>query len=192
LAVGHDAGIVGSLSVQSAPQSAQSVNPSIRQFVNSRRLSSVQSQRLTALRRFAQLLDSAFLVPGTTYRVGLDPVLGLVPGIGDLVSPLFALGILWQARDLGVPRVVQIRMIVNVMIDGLLGAVPLVGDLFDFAWKANRRNLALLEEHAAREQPASLGDWLFAAAATIILLAAAAMPFLIAAWAIAAIRHLLA
>jgi hypothetical protein len=170
-------------------QSVHSVNPAIRQFENSRHLSSLQSQRLDALRRFARLLDSAFVVPGTTYRVGLDPVLGLVPGIGDLVSPLFALGILWQARDLGVPRVVQIRMIVNVMIDGLLGAVPLVGDLFDFAWKANSRDMALLEQHAAREQPASPGDWLFVTASTLVLLAVAAMPFLIAAWAIAAIRQ---
>ena len=170
-------------------QSVQSVSSSIRQSLNGRLLSSGQTQRLAALRRFAQLLDSAFVVPGTTYRVGLDPVLGLVPGIGDLVSPLFALGILWQARDLGVPRVVQIRMIVNVMIDGLLGAVPFVGDLFDFAWKANRRNMALLEQHVAREQPASPVDWLFVAASTLVLLALAAMPFLIAAWAIAAIRQ---
>ena len=179
----RDGGMVGSPSVQS-------VDGSIRQFVHARRLSSVQTQRLDALRRFAQLLDSAFLVPGTTYRVGLDPVLGLIPGLGDLVSPLFALGILWQARDLGVPRVVQIRMIVNVMIDGLLGALPFVGDLFDFAWKANRRNMALLEQHVVREQPASPGDWLFVAASTLVLIAVAAMPFVIAAWAIAAIRQL--
>ena len=71
-----------------------------------------------------------------------------MPGLGDLVSPLFTIGILWQARDLGIPRVVQLRMIFNVAIDSLVGAVPVLGDLFDFAWKSNNMNLALLERHA--------------------------------------------
>ena len=129
-----------------------------------RQLTSRQTQRLEALRKVAQLLDSAFVVPGTSYRVGLDPILGLVPGLGDLVSPLFTIGILWQARELGLPRVVQLRMIFNVAIDSLLGAVPVVGDLFDFAWKANNMNLALLERHAQEERTASAGDWLFVVA----------------------------
>ena len=135
----------------------------------------------------AQLLDSAFVVPGTSYRIGLDPILGLVPGLGDLVSPLFAIGILWQARDLAIPRVVQLRMIVNVAIDALLGAVPLVGDLFDFAWKANTMNLALLERHAQEERTASSGDWLFVVAMVLMLLGIAALPFVIAGWLVAAV-----
>ena len=126
-----------------------------------RQLTSRQTQGLEALRKVAQLLDSAFVVPGTSYRVGLDPILGLVPGLGDLVSPLFTIGILWQARELALPRIVQLRMIFNVGIDSLLGAVPVVGDLFDFAWKANNMNLALLERHAQEERTASAGDWLF-------------------------------
>src|SRR3954470_21466035 len=97
-----------------------------------RELSPGQQRSLDALRRFAQLLDSAFVVPGTSYRVGLDPIVGLIPGIGDLLSPLFAIAVLWQARQLGVPRVVQLRMIGNVAIDALVGAVPVLGDLFDF------------------------------------------------------------
>ena len=117
----------------------------MRQSVNTRSITPGQTQRLFALRRFARLLDSAFVVPGTRYRVGLDPFLGLLPGIGDLVSPLFAIGVLWQAHDLGVPRVVQLRMIFNVAIDSLLGALPFIGDLFDFAFKAQTRNLALLD-----------------------------------------------
>src|SRR5678815_1721368 len=114
-----------------------------------------QQQRLIALRHMARLLDSAFEVPGTTYRVGLDPILGLVPGIGDLVSPLFTIGVLWQAHDLGIPRVVQLRMLGNVAIDAVVGAVPFLGDLFDFAWKSNEMNMVLLEEHAAEERTAS-------------------------------------
>lgn len=146
-----------------------------------------QLQRIAALRKVAELLDSALVVPGTAYRVGLDPILGLIPGLGDLVSPLFTIAVLWQARDLRVPRVVQLRMIVNVAIDATAGAVPLVGDLFDFAWKANLRNLALLERHAAGARGASARDWLFAALVTLLVVTIALVPFVIAGWLVAAL-----
>ena len=149
-----------------------------------RRLTPGQEQRLELLRRVARALDSAVPVPGTSFRFGLDPILGLIPGVGDLVSPLFALGILFQARDLRVPRVVQLRMIVNVAIDVLTGIVPLVGDLFDFAWKANNRNMALLERHAYEEHTASAGDWAFVAVSVALLVVIAAVPFLLLGWAI--------
>ena len=142
-------------------------------------------QGLDALRKVAQLLDSAFVVPGTSYRVGLDPILGLVPGLGDLVSPLFTIGILWQARELALPRVVLLRMILNVAIDSLLGAVPVVGDLFDFAWKANNKNLALVERHAQEERTASGGDWLFVGLTVASLLFVAVIPFVIVGWLVA-------
>lgn len=146
-----------------------------------RQLTPAQSQRLETLRKVSQLLDSAFLVPGTTYRIGLDPILGLVPWIGDLASPLFTIGILWEARDLGVPRVVQLRMIFNVAIDALTGIVPVVGDLFDFAWKSNDMNMALLEEHAEFELPASRGDWAFVTLLIVLLAAIAIAPILLVA-----------
>ena len=123
-------------------------------------------------------------VPGTSFRFGLDPILGLIPGVGDLVSPVFALGILFQARDLRVPRVVQLRMIFNVAIDVLTGFIPLIGDLFDFAWKANNRNIALLERHAYEEQNPSGGDWAFVAMCGALLVAIAAVPFLFLGWAV--------
>lgn len=160
-------------------------------MVRLRPLTPGQSQRLEALRTASQLLDSAFVVPGTSYRIGLDPILGLVPGLGDLVSPLFAIGILWQARDLAIPRVVQFRMIGNVAIDALLGAVPLVGDLFDFAWKANNMNMALLERHAQEERTASSGDWLFVVAMVLLLVTIAVMPFVIAGWLVASLGRTL-
>ena len=144
-----------------------------------RQLTPGQQQRLSALRNTARLLDSAFVVPGTSYRIGLDPILGLVPGIGDLVSPLFTIGILWQGRDLGIPRVVQVRMLGNVLLDALVGAVPLLGDLFDFAWKANERNYALLELHAEEERTPSTGDWLFVTALAALALVTAAIPFVV-------------
>jgi hypothetical protein len=148
-------------------------------------------QGLDALRKVAQLLDSAFVVPGTSYRVGLDPILGLVPGLGDLVSPLFTIGILWQARELAIPRVVLLRMILNVAIDSLLGAVPVVGDLFDFAWKANNKNVALVERHAQEERTASAGDWVFVGLTVATLLLMAVIPVLIVGWLVAtAARYL--
>jgi hypothetical protein len=147
-------------------------------------LTAGQEQRLDLLRRIARTLDSAVPVPGTSFRFGLDPILGLIPGVGDLVSPLFALGIFFQARDLRVPRVVQLRMIINVAIDVLTGFVPLIGDLFDFAWKANNRNMALLERHAYEEHNPSAGDWAFVAMCVALLVVIAAVPFLLLGWAV--------
>jgi len=130
----------------------------------------------------ARLLDSAVPVPGTSFRFGLDPILGLVPGLGDIVSPLFTVGIIWQARDLGIPRVVMMRMILNVALDTLVGLVPILGDLFDFAWKSNNMNLTLLEQHAYEERGPSAGDWSFVMMSIALLLVIAAVPFLLLGW----------
>ena len=143
-----------------------------------------QQGRLAGLRRIAELLDSAFVVPGTNYRIGLDPIIGLIPMIGDLASPIFTIGLLWQAYDLGIPKVVQLRMIFNAAIDALIGAIPVAGDLFDFAWKSNQWNLALLELHAHEERHPAVGDWLFVLAMIALLIAIAALPFILAGWAL--------
>lgn len=158
--------------------------------VRLRQLSVAQLQRLQALRQLAQLLDSAFAVPGTNYRIGLDPILGIVPGLGDLVSPLFTIALLLQAWELRIPRVVQLRMVFNAAIDALIGVVPLAGDLFDFAWKANQRNLALLEEHAYEERDARIGDWVFVIVMIAIVLALVALPFVVAGYLISQIAAL--
>lgn len=154
-----------------------------------RQLTPAQEHRIAALRHIARLLDSAYEVPGTSWRFGLDPVVGLVPGLGDLISPLFTIAILWQSQDLRLPRVVQLRMLFNVAIDTFVGMVPIAGDLFDFAWKANEMNMALLERHAFDERPASAGDWLFVIGLTVLLLAVAALPFLLLGWMISAIAR---
>ena len=155
-----------------------------------RRLTPGQARRLEALRKVAHLLDSALQVPGTSARFGLDPILGLIPGLGDLVSPLFTLGVILQARDFGVPGVVLLRMIFNVAIDTIVGFVPLVGDLFDFAWKSNNMNLALLEQHAEELRPASRGDWMFVIVSIALLLIIAAVPFLLFGWLISLLSGL--
>ena len=159
--------------------------------VRLRSLTPAQERRLKALRHISELLDSAFVVPGTTYRIGLDPIIGLVPLIGDLASPLFTIGVLWQGRDFGIPKVVQLRMIFNAAIDGLVGAIPIAGDLFDFAWKSNQMNLALLERHAWEEHRASAGDWLFVVAMILLVVLIAAIPFILAAWLIATVSRTL-
>ena len=109
-------------------------------------------EALQRLEFLATLLDSAILVPGTKIRFGADAVIGLVPGIGDAITTALSAWIVYEAHRLGVPRRMLVRMIGNVAVDGLFGAVPLVGDLFDVMWRANRRNMRLLREHLERTE----------------------------------------
>ncbi len=106
-----------------------------------------REERIARLDALASLLDTAFFIPGTNIRFGADALIGLVPGIGDAITTLMSLYLVNEARELGVPRHVIFRMLVNVALDGVVGAVPLVGDAFDVLWRANRRNLALLRQH---------------------------------------------
>ena len=108
-------------------------------------------ERIARLDALATLLDTAFVVPGTNVRFGLDGLLGLVPGIGDIVTTVMSLYIVHEARELGAPGHVIVRMMGNVALDGIVGAVPLVGDMFDVMWRANRRNMRLLQDWLARE-----------------------------------------
>jgi hypothetical protein len=98
----------------------------------------------------ATLFDTAFVVPGTKIRFGAEALLRLVPGIGDAAASALSLYLLYEASRLGVPRIVLARMLVNVMLEGAVGAVPVAGDAFDVLFRANRRNVALLREHFAR------------------------------------------
>jgi hypothetical protein len=106
--------------------------------------------RLERLRRIAMLLDNAISIPGTSYRVGLDPIIGWIPGLGDAIGAAMAGHIVVEAARFGVPRSVLLRMLLNIGVDTVLGAVPGLGDLFDFAWKANAKNFALLHQHVAQ------------------------------------------
>jgi hypothetical protein len=102
--------------------------------------------RLDRLRRLAWLLDNSIRLPGG-FRIGLDPVIGLIPGIGDAIGALLSVFILNEARILGAPGSVLLRMAGNVVLETVIGAIPFVGDLFDAGFKANARNLALLERY---------------------------------------------
>ena len=106
-----------------------------------------RQERIARVDALANLFDTAFVIPGTEIRFGLDALIGLVPGIGDAITTVMSLFIVNEARALGAPRMLVARMVGNVALDGLVGAVPLVGDIFDVAWRANRRNMALLRAH---------------------------------------------
>ena len=110
-----------------------------------------RAERIARIDALATLLDTAFLIPGTNIRFGLDALIGLIPGIGDAITTLVSLYIVREARRLGVPRLLIARMLANVAIDGMVGAVPLLGDAYDVVWRANRRNMALLQKHLATE-----------------------------------------
>jgi hypothetical protein len=111
-----------------------------------------RAERLARLDALANLLDTAFVLPGTNIRFGFDAMIGLVPGIGDAITTLISLYIVREARELGAPRHLIARMLANVALDGIAGAVPFLGDAFDVMWRANRRNVALLRKHFAAEE----------------------------------------
>jgi hypothetical protein len=105
---------------------------------------------LDRLDMLATLFDTAFIVPGTTVRFGVESLLRLVPGIGDMAASALSFYLLYEASRLGVPRLLLARMAVNVVLEGAVGAVPFAGDAFDVLVRANRRNVALLRKHFAR------------------------------------------
>ena len=140
------------------------------------------ARTLAALRKWSVFLDSAFRVPGTNLTFGFDPILGLIPGLGDLTTPFFAALLLLHAVRLRIPRVVQLRMLINAAIDLAIGVIPFLGDFFDFGWKANVRNLALLERYARPGTKASRGDWVFVLGVIAVLAAVTVIPLLFTAW----------
>jgi len=109
-------------------------------------------------------LDAGIRVPGTGLRFGLDPILGLIPGGGDAAGAVLAGWIFVEAVRLGVSRATLTRIAANIAIDAFIGAIPVLGDIFDFAWKANLRNVALLERHLTAPVRADRADRTFVVA----------------------------
>jgi hypothetical protein len=104
-----------------------------------------QQRRLRRMRLLSHLLDEWLRIPGTSYRIGLDGLIGLIPGVGDVAGALLSAYILREAYKLGVPMPTLMRMAGNIGLEAVIGAIPIVGDVFDFAWKANKKNLALVD-----------------------------------------------
>jgi hypothetical protein len=142
--------------------------------------------RLRHLRRFAHWLDDAIKLPGIPVRVGLDSIIGLVPGLGDAAGAILGAWILVEAARLRASRATLVRIVYNIAVDALGGTIPLLGDAFDVFWKANLRNVAFLERHLADPARAAKADRRFVALLCGVVLAlcgglTAAGVFLVAA-----------
>ena len=129
---------------------------------------------LARARTIARLLDNAIPVPGTKMRFGLDPIIGLVPGVGDLAGMALSGYLVLLGGRLGVSRAVLLRMLANIAIDTVGGSLPLVGDLFDAGWKSNMRNLSLLEGAIGTPDATSRASRLMIAGVILALLLLAA------------------
>ena len=142
---------------------------------------------MRSLRELKRLLDEVFRVPGTSIRFGWDPIIGLVPLVGDVLTALMSCAIVLQAHHMRVPKVVQLRMLLNVAVDVLVGAVPIVGDVADVFWKSNTKNFALLERHATGEAAPTRGDWLFVLGILGAVLLTAIVPLVVLYWIVHAV-----
>lgn len=142
-----------------------------------RRSPSLEDEQLDFL---AALMDDLFRIPGTEIRFGLDPLVGLLPGLGDMLTGLVSALLLHAAWERGLPGVAIARMMSNVAIDSVLGSVPLLGDIFDVAWKSNRRNFALLQKYGSgQRRRQTLRDTLFLIGLLAAVLALAALPLVL-------------
>ena len=130
----------------------------------------------------AHLLDDWFRIPGTSIRFGLDGIIGLIPGLGDILAGLASCIIVVAAWFRGVPYVTLLRMVVNLGIDVLVGSIPLLGDAFDIAWKANRRNYALMSRHLRQPHRQTWKDYVFLLGIALALAAIFAVPMLVIVW----------
>lgn len=137
---------------------------------------------LAWLRWWATLLDARFRIPGTSIRFGIDPILALIPGFGDLSSPAFAVALLGQAMRQRVPPVILLRMVVNALADALIGAVPLAGPVADIFWRANVRNLALLERHSQPGVRPRRSDYALVLLVVALFGVLALVPVLVGLW----------
>ena len=126
---------------------------------------------LVALRKFAFYMDEAFTVPGTSFKVGIDALLGLIPGVGDVIGGVLSTAIVVGALRHRVPARIIARMVLNIAIDLFFGAIPVAGDVFDFLYEENMKNMRLLEKHRDRRRPPrSFAAIAFVAACIVLLI----------------------
>lgn len=121
------------------------------------------------IRLLARLMDSAVTIPGTKISIGIDPLLGVFPWFGDTLGAIVSSFIIAQAARIGAPRTLLFRMAINVAIDALVGAVPFAGDIFDVAWKANVRNVELLDNYLINPRKTAIAGRLFVVVLSLVL-----------------------
>ncbi|MFC7202702.1 DUF4112 domain-containing protein [Haloferax namakaokahaiae] len=129
----------------------------------------IDDEVMKRLRTVSFYLDNAIEIPGTNYRIGLDPFLGLIPGVGDATGTALSAYILIEAATRGVPRETLLRMFGNLLLDSTVGAVPVVGDAFDAVWKANARNVRLIESHGELPAERQAADRKFLLGAVVVI-----------------------
>ena len=139
----------------------------------------------------SHLLDDFIKVPGTSIRFGLDGIMGVVPGIGDVLGGIASCIIIVAAWMRGVPYVTVTRMVANVVIEVVVGSVPILGDAFDIAWRANRRNYALLTGSIYEPRKYSIQSWIFLVVLSIVLITLMLLPMLLLAWLANGLMHAL-
>ena len=144
------------------------------------------------LAHIAWLLDNSIPLPGFSFRIGLDAILGLIPGIGDVLGVLLSTYIVRESARLGAPPSLLTRMAFNVALDGIVGLVPFLGDVFDAAWKANQRNFALLEAHLDNPRKAARASRAFVAMLIAVLVAFVTLLAIGLAFAVRALASALA
>jgi len=147
--------------------------PLVPELIDKRSAVPPDTLDLEHLKLLARLMDSAFEIPGLKLRFGVDSILGLLPGIGDLATSFVSLYILQEAQRRGVSRVTLTRMSINTLIDLMVGSIPLVGDAFDVFWKSNQKNVKLLIQHESTPEARrhrKIGDWFFLALLIAILM----------------------
>jgi hypothetical protein len=156
-------GVVSKESQHLGPYRPEALNPE------------VIDPRLADVEALARWMDYAFELPGG-FRFGLAGIVGLIPGIGDVIDALISLYIVNRALQLRIPRVAVARMLVNIGIEALAGTVPFIGDLFDIAFKANRRNYQLLKNHLSQPRRQSTYDWIFLILTVLLVVASILLP----------------
>jgi hypothetical protein len=137
----------------------------------------------------SRVLDTWFRIPGTNIRFGLDGIIGFVPGIGDVLAGLASCVIVLAAFFRGAPMITIARMVANLAIEVVIGMVPLLGNLFDIGWRANRRNYHLLERSLATGRRDTAKDWVFMGLLGCGLMAMALLPFLLLVWLGGSLLH---
>ena len=120
----------------------------------------LNEEKLLRLKRLSHKLDEAFTVPGTERKIGIDPIIGLIPGGGDLIGGVLSIYIMYAGIGMGVSRAVIIRMFGNVALEFVIGCIPIIGDLFDATWKSNQRNVKLIENSVIGEEKNTIFGYL--------------------------------
>jgi hypothetical protein len=150
-----------------------------------------QRLKLARLRTVSDLWDRAFGIPGTQWRLGLESLVGLLPIGGDVVGLGISIYILWQVVQFNLPKTILVRMVFNIAIDALVGAVPILGDLFDMTWKANTKNVNLLESHLREPIKSRSADrrflWLLFGGLLLALIALSILAVVVLIWAMKAL-----